>query len=172
MGPSGPTEKWPILTTDQVPAEITEKQPFLGFAEKRKWGSFFKKKRQNPLKGIYLGKGYFFFAQHCLVVAITWFWPRSVHFFGPKNSDFGPKIFFCHRILNFVNCPFIAHGETKKSSPTPRWGHRLPVMTLALSARRSFGPTRFARRLDNTWIDGQCSVDLINRPTQIKKRNF
>ena len=39
--------------------------------------------------------------------------------------------------------------RVKKSSPSPLLGHRLPVTALALSARRPFGPARFARGLDN-----------------------
>ena len=85
-------------------------------------------------------------------------------FFGPKNPDFGPKIrffvwdpVFCQRGVRnprrwlrfgtnvsslrlFVPelRPF-SWGEpgrrSKKSSPTPLWGHRLPVTALALEAR-------------------------------------
>ena len=46
------TKKWPTLTTDLVPAGITEKLPFLRFAEKRKTGqkSVFKKKHPKSAK--------------------------------------------------------------------------------------------------------------------------
>ena len=43
-------------------------------------------------------------------------------------------------------------ADAPKSLPPPHsalWGHRLPVTALALSARRPFGPARFARGLDN-----------------------
>ena len=61
--------------------------------------SFFSKKK--CLKtDIYLGKGYFFFAQLCPVVARTWCPLRSVCFLGPKIHNnqilvFCPKILFC-----------------------------------------------------------------------------
>ena len=88
---------------------------------------------------------------------------KCMFFFGPKNPDFGPKIrffvwdpVFCQRGVRnprrwlrfgtnvsslrlFVPelRPF-SWGEpgrrSKKSSPTPLWGHRLPVTALALSA--------------------------------------
>ena len=38
LGPSGSPKKWPTLTTDPVPAGITEKRPLLRFAEKWKTG--------------------------------------------------------------------------------------------------------------------------------------
>ena len=65
------------MTTDLVPAGKTEKRPFLRFAEKRFFGqksvSLKKKNTRNLLKtDIYLGKGYFFFAQLCPVVARKW----------------------------------------------------------------------------------------------------
>ena len=99
-------------------------------------------------------------------------------FFGPKNPVFGPKLIFFvwdrvfwqsgarnpRRWLRFGTFgssvrlfvselrPF-SRGEpgrrAQKSYPTPLWGHRLPVTALALSARRPFGPARFARGLDN-----------------------
>ena len=98
-------------------------------------------------------------------------------FFGPKNPDFGPKIRFFvwdpvfwqrgarnpRRWFRFGTFGSIVRffvselrpfswGEpgrrAKKSYPTPLWGHRLPVTALALSARRPFGPARFARWLD------------------------
>ena len=40
--------------------------------------------------------------------------------------------------------------HVKYSSPFTLWGHRLQVTALALSARRPFGPVRFARGLDKT----------------------
>ena len=93
-------------------------------------------------------------------------WSKEVGFlFGPENSVLGPKI-CTHATPNFVNGPFVALEETvhfalwdrfvdfsfpssgsllkkngrrtKKSSPTPLWGHHLPVTALALSARRPF----------------------------------
>ena len=47
------TKKLPILITEMVPAGITEKRPFLRFAEKRKTGRksvFFQKNFRNLLK--------------------------------------------------------------------------------------------------------------------------
>ena len=102
---------------------------------------------------------------------------KCTFFLGPKNPDFGPKIRFFvwdpvfwqsgarnpRRWLRFGTFgssvrlfvselrPF-SRGEpgrrAQKSYPTPLWGHRLPVTALALSARRPFGPARFARGLD------------------------
>ena len=114
---------------------------------------------------IYLGKGYFFFAQLCPVVARTWFRLRSESFFlGPKIRILAQKSVFFYKTLDFVNGPFVDLAETidlvpsdwffdfwfprkgpfckkngwrtKKSSPTPLWGHCLPVTALALLARR------------------------------------
>ena len=42
-----------------------------------------------------------------------------------------------------------AEKYTLQTTYCALWGHRLPVTALALSARRPFGPARFARRLDN-----------------------
>ena len=61
------------MTTDLVPAEITEKRPFLRFAEKRFFGPksvFFKKKKhQNSAKTLLFiwENGTFFFAQAHLI---------------------------------------------------------------------------------------------------------
>ena len=107
---------------------------------------------------IYLEKGYFLFAKLFLFVARTWL-DLKVSFFRARKLGSRPENpFFCHRTPNFVDGPFVAPGETvhfqpsdrffvlrpfrkkkrpraKKSSPTPLWGHRLPVTALALSAR-------------------------------------
>ena len=97
---------------------------------------------------------------------------------GPKIQILAQKSIFCYRTPDFVNDPFVDLGKTvdlapsdwffdflfvrngpfckktgwcaKKSSPTPLWGHRLQVTALALSARRPFGPARFARGPDKT----------------------
>ena len=111
-------------------------------------------------------------------MARTWLESKSEFFLGPKNPDFGPKIRFFvwdpvfwqsgarnpRRWFRFGTFGSIVRffvselrpfswGEpgrrAKKSYPTPLWGHRLPVTALALSARRPFGPARFARGLDN-----------------------
>ena len=88
-------------------------------------------------------------------------------FLGPEISDFGPKIRFCYTTPNFVNGPFVALRETihfapwdlffeslftfdfvkkkktgrrtKKSSPTPLWGHRLPITGWLLRGLRVWG---------------------------------
>ena len=110
-------------------------------------------------------------------MARTWLELKSEFFLGPKNPDFGPKIrFFSYGTPFFgkgalvtlgvssvlapsdLLCDFLFPSyavfvrgpvqRAKKSYPTPLWGHRLPVTALALSARRPFGPARFARGLD------------------------
>ena len=118
---------------------------------------------------------------------------KWLFFFGPKNPHFGPKIRFFvwdpvfwqsgarnprrwfrfgtfgSSVRLFVSelRPF-SRGEpgrrAQKSYPTPLWGHRLPVTALALSARRPFGPARFARGLDNTSDPGtvyHCVAEIL-----------
>ena len=124
---------------------------------------------------IFIGeKGIFFFWQLCPVVARTWLRLKSDFFLGPKNPDFDLKIhffsvfcqrgvrnpwhWFCFETFGSIVRLFVSEfrpfswGEpgrrAENSSPTPLWGHRLPVTALALSARRPFGPARFARGLD------------------------
>jgi len=106
-------QNWPTLTTELVLAGIAEKRPFWRKAENRPKIRFFSHKNTPTLLKD-LGKGYFFSAHHCLVVARTWFPSRSKRFLGPKNSDFGPQkiLFFCYRTLDFFNGPFVALGET------------------------------------------------------------
>ena len=109
-------------------------------------------------------------------MARTWWTWKSECFFLPNISVLVQKADFCHMTKILVNDPFLALGITvnfppwdwflgypirsysrfckkkrpvKKSSPSPLWGHRLPVTALALSAGRPFGPARFARGLDN-----------------------
>ena len=96
---------------------------------------------------------------------------------GPKSRFFVQKSDFCHTTPILVNDQFLALGMTdnfppwdrffdfpfrsyssfrkknlvdlsKSLPPSSLWGHRLPVTALALSARRPFGPTRFARGLE------------------------
>ena len=77
--------------------------------------------------------------------------------FWPQNLDiWGQKSIFCLVIAIFVdgtndhytrgyNFPI---GTTPKKFSQKLWEFRLPVKALALSARRPFGPARFARGLD------------------------
>ena len=97
---------------------------------------------------------------------------------GPKFRYLVQKSDFCHSTPVLVNDPFLTLGmavkfrpwerffdfpfrsyssshkkkyswPVKKPSPFLLWGHCLPVTALALSARKPFGPVRFARGLDN-----------------------
>ena len=93
------------MTTDLVPAGITENRPFLGLAEKCfLWPKIFFPQKTHKIclkTDIYLGKGTFLLAQLFPVVASTWLELRSGRFFGPKNSVFGPKIRFLPYDPNF-----------------------------------------------------------------------
>ena len=116
---------------------------------------------------IFIGeKGIFFFWQLCPVVARTWLRLKSDFFFGPQKSGFRPEnpffsVFcqrgvrnpwhwFCFETFGSIVRLFVSEfrpfswGEpgrrAENSSPTPLWGHRLPVTALALSARRPCGP--------------------------------
>ena len=109
-------------------------------------------------------KATFFFEQLFPVVARTWLIPKSVTFFLAQNLSFWPKNpIFCYKTPILVNDPFVAIGVTvhfppcdrffdfpfrsyssfrkkirltrQKVSPSPLWGHRLPITALALSAR-------------------------------------
>ena len=57
--------------------------------------------------------------------------------FPPRFIEKGPKSWFLAKKSNFCQTtPILVHGwRVKKSSPSPLWGHRLPVTALALSAR-------------------------------------
>ena len=95
------------MTTEPVPAGITEKRPFLRFAEKRKTGRksvFFPKKLPKFAKRlIFIGeKGTFSFPQLLPVVARTWLGPKSELFFlarkiriSARKSVWDPV--FCQR---------------------------------------------------------------------------
>ena len=123
VGPSGPSKKWPTMTTDQVPAGITEKRPFLRFAKKPFFGKnsvFSPENTQNLLKDWYsFGKRVLFlFAQLFPVLARTWFELRSVCFFLAPKLGFRPQNpFFCHWTPNFVNSLFVALGKTLHFAP-------------------------------------------------------
>ena len=60
------------------------------------------------------------------------FWPKTVHF--PSWERFFDFLFPSYGC--FLKKP---GGRVKNSSPSPLWGHRLPVTALALSAQRPFG---------------------------------
>ena len=164
------SEIQPARRTQQCNAGFTEKRPFLRFAEKRKTGRksfFFQNNFQNLLKDWYsLGKRVFFLLTTLpgrgqnMVAIKKWF------FFGPQKSGFRPEnpffsVFcqrgvrnpwhwFCFETFGSIVRLFVSEfrpfswGEpgrrAEKSSPTPLWGHRLPVTALALSARRPCGP--------------------------------
>ena len=86
-------------------------------------------------------KGTFLFAQLCLVVAKTCRPARSERFFWPKTSDFRKMVHFApsdwFSDFSFPRYSCFCKKKTgrhvKKSFPTPLWGNRLPVTTLALS---------------------------------------
>ena len=61
---------------------------------------------------IYLGTGYFLLAQLCPVLARTWCPAKRGCFFGPKTQFSAQKSVFCNMTPNFVNGPFLAHGDT------------------------------------------------------------
>ena len=101
-----------------------------------------------------------YMANQNMVAIKKWF------FFGPQKSGFRPEnpffsVFcqrgvrnpwhwFCFETFGSIVRLFVSEfrpfswGEpgrrAEKSSPTPLWGHRLPVTALALSARRPCGP--------------------------------
>ena len=118
-------------------------------------------------------KATFSFWQLCTGLAGTWLESKSVCFFlaqksgfWPENPffDMGPRFLSRRRLCASALAPFRHWARpiwsfrfrvtavfvwgpvrrAKKSYPTPLWGHRLPVTALALSARRPFGPVRFA----------------------------
>merc|ERR1711873_361505 len=123
-------------------------------------------------------KGPFFFEQLFLVVARTWVGYKSDSLFlGPKFRFLAQNSDFCHTTPIFVDDPILALDMTvnfppwkrffdfpfrsyscfrkkirltaQKVFPPPHlWKFRLPVTALVLSARRPFGPARFARGLD------------------------
>ena len=101
------------------------------------------------------------------------------------------KSVFCYRTPDFVNGLFVAPGETvdlahldrffllflprnarfrkkktgwraKKSSPTPLWGHCLPVTALALSARGLERRKPFFTRQDRNRVRAQKHPPLPN----------
>ena len=124
-------------------------------------------------------KALFFFEQLFSVVARTWLGAKSGTFFlDPKFRFLAKKSDFCHTTPIFVDDPFLALDMTVNFPPWNRffdfsfrsyscfrkkirltaqkvfphshlWEFCLPVTALALSARRPFGPARFARGLDN-----------------------
>ena len=134
-------------------------------------------------------KALFFFAQLFPVVARTWLGEKSDRLFlGPKFWFLAKKSDCCHTTPILVGDPFLALGMAvnfppwktfsdfpirsyscfrkkirltrQKVFPLPLWEFRLPVKALALSARRPFGPARFARGLQNhyqfsssAWLD-------------------
>ena len=59
-------------------------------------------------------------------------------FFGPKISDFGPKLLFYHMAPNFVNGPFVALGETVHLAPWDRFSTFFRVTAVFIKNR----PTR------------------------------
>ena len=151
VGPSGPSKKWPTMTTDLVPAGVTGKRPFLRFVEKRFFGLksvLFKKKNQNLLRDWYLFGKRVLFCLHNFV----WSWLKHVVqpevnvFFGPKPR-ISERWSILHLRIDFPTFRFRGTAvfvkkktgrHVKKSFPTPLWGNRLPVTTLALSVRRPF----------------------------------
>ena len=93
LGPSGPSKKWPRMTTNPVQAGIMEKRPFLRSAAKKIFGPkmhqfFWPKKHQKFLKRlIFILEGIFFFAKLFPVVTRTWCPLRRVLiFFGLKSG--------------------------------------------------------------------------------------
>merc|ERR1712055_815135 len=120
-----------------VPAGITEKRPFLRFAEKRKKGPkirFFPKKLPKLAKRlIFIGeKGTFSFPQLLPVVARTWLELKSVFFFGPKNSGFGPKIRF------FVWDPVFCQRGVRNPRRWLRFGTNVSSLRLFVPELRPF----------------------------------
>ena len=122
-------------------------------------------------------KALFFFEQFFPVMARTWLGLKSVCLFlGPKFRFLVQKSDFCHTTPILVDDPFLALGMTvnfppwerffdfpfrsyscfrkkilltaQKVFPLPTVGFCCTVTALALSARRPFGPARFARGLD------------------------
>jgi len=107
-----------------VPAGITEKRPFLRFAEKRKTGRksvFFQKKLPKFAKIlIFIGeKGTFSFPQLLPVVARTWLGVKSEFFFWPEKSGFRPENpFFRMGPRFFVKGAFVTLGVGSVLAPT------------------------------------------------------
>ena len=113
-------KKCPAMTTDLVPAGITEKRLLLCMAEK---SFFFAKNPFFPKKHLQFAetlifiweKGTFLFAQLFSVVASTWLELKSGCLIGTENSDLDPKNpFFA---INFVNGPFVALRKTIHFAP-------------------------------------------------------
>ena len=136
-------------------------------------------------------KATFFFWQLFPVVAGTWSEARSDLFFLAKNFRFSArKSVFWYGTAIFVNGPFVAlavpvvlapseaffdfsfpsYGRFREGTrptrqkvlPHPTMQHCLTVTALALSARRPFGPARFARGLDNICYHSDICSFIIN----------
>ena len=120
-GTANATKKWPTLTTDLVPAGITDKRPFLHFAEKRFFGrkSVFsqKKNTQNPLRR-------YFFVCTTLpghgqnMVSIK----KWTLFLGPKFCISARKSIFRFRAPDFVNDLFVGSNFWQQVFPQPTVG--------------------------------------------------
>ena len=110
------------MTTEPVPAGITEKRPFLRFAEKRKTGRksvFFQKKLPKLAKRlIFIGeKGTFSFPQLLPIVARTWLGVKSLLFFWPEKFGFRPEN-FSYGTQFFVKGAFVTLGVGSVLAPT------------------------------------------------------
>ena len=113
-----------MLTTEPVPAGITEKRPFLRFAEKRKTGRksvFFPKKLPKLAKRlIFIGeKGTFSFPQLLPVVARTWLGSKSELFFLARKIRISArKSVFSYGTPFFVKGAFVTLGVGSVLAPT------------------------------------------------------
>ena len=137
---------------------------------------------------IYLGKKYFFVCTTLpgrgqnMVRVMSW-----MFFLGPKTQFSDQKSVFYHMTLNYVNGPFVALREmvhfapwdwffnfsflsygrfrwrTKKSSPTPLWGHCLPVTALATPPPECAQP----QKLCTANFSSGTLKTLINRPHRL-----
>ena len=107
------------MTTNLVPARITEKRPFLCLAEKRFLAKnlFFSASKNHPkfakrhYLDIYLGKGNFFVYTTLPGHGVQL---KLYAFLGPKTLK---TLVFCHRTPNFVKGPFGALGEMVHFAP-------------------------------------------------------
>ena len=76
-------------------------------------------------------------------------------FYPKKQPKFLKRLIFILEKSDFFSFHFRVMAvfvkklgrRVKKSSPSPPWGHCLPVTALALSAFRPYGPPRFTRGL-------------------------
>ena len=126
--PSGPSKKWPRMTTDPVWARITEKRTFYVQLKSVFWPKLGFNPKNHPkfLKRLIFiwEKATFFFEQLLPVVARTWLRSRSVCF-----SVFGPKIQFLPHDPNFGQRR-VCSPRSDRSFPTLGTIFRLSVPEL------------------------------------------